>query len=331
MNQPPCTTHPEQPAVERCRSCRRWLCDTCWRGHVDGVPWCAGCVQRIQEQRDPLPVAFAVTLLALGVAGPTWALRNQWLDQGEALLVGAGAVVAALFLLVRAMGRHGPGPLSPRVQLREPQAEPPAPTRRMRYRDTARRLTRRMVAPVSGRGTVLLLVVCFAASATLVPWSLRLAPWLEAEAAVAACWLVLAVTLATFLHRGARVADDHFYRTPPPTPRAGTSEPTRNGWLDGCSSLDGCGNADGCGEAVVLVVALAVIAGIAFLVVEFLFPALFLLLYTVLRRAVARVANDDHECQGNLGRALLWGAAWSLLYCAPIAIAVWVGHALQRR
>src|SRR5204862_684549 len=130
----------------------------------------------------------AVSFMARGVVVPVWAFQHGWMDQGVALLIAAGAAVVGLFLLINGIKAPAGSPLSPRLLLREPersQAAPPALLRR-KYRNAARRSARRVIAPVSGRATARLLPLCFVASATLVPGTLPLAPWLHAEAALGA-------------------------------------------------------------------------------------------------------------------------------------------------
>ena len=60
--------------------------------------------------------------------------------------------------------------------------------------------------------------------------------------------------------------------------------------------------------------------------IEVAIPAVAFLLYFIVRGMLARVANDDHGCQGRLPRALTWGCVWAGLYMAPLAFLVWLGH-----
>jgi hypothetical protein len=78
----------------------------------------------------------------------------------------------------------------------------------------------------------------------------------------------------------------------------------------------------------VLVAALAaaVALGAAWLLVELVVPALFFLAYALVRGALARVANDEHGCEGSLVRAATWGALWATVYVAPLALVVWALH-----
>jgi hypothetical protein len=39
-------------------------------------------------------------------------------------------------------------------------------------------------------------------------------------------------------------------------------------------------------------------------------------------RAIGRVSNDRHGCEGNALRAVGWGALWAAIYVAPLAIVV---------
>jgi hypothetical protein len=273
----------------------RWLCDECWRSWVDGAAWCEACVARIRSARDPLPAAFATTFVLVGLAISLLASRSRRIHPAAAAVA---VVVVGIVLAIR-HARWPPGVLAPRVLPRErgggdSQVRP--------VRDAARRAVRRLVAPVSGRATVILLVIAFAASATLVPWALDLSPWLEVEAALAGCWLALWATLATLLYRGTRVVDDYYYQAPtwpwgrrkPAEPEERTGSP-----FDGCWAPGGCGSsAEGCLVVFTAALVVAVTFVVALAMFELVFPLLFLLVYTVIRSALASVANDDHGCEG---------------------------------
>jgi len=64
----------------------------------------------------------------------------------------------------------------------------------------------------------------------------------------------------------------------------------------------------------------------AWLVVELLVPGIFFLAYLLVRGALARVANDRHDCEGNLVRSVGWGVGWATAYVAPLALVVWLVH-----
>ena len=83
-------------------------------------------------------------------------------------------------------------------------------------------------------------------------------------------------------------------------------------------------------EAVVLVLVLSAVLGAAWLVVELAVPGLFFCAYLLVRSSLAHVANDRHACEGQLGRALLWGALWSSVVALPLAACVLVAHRLWR-
>jgi hypothetical protein len=64
--------------------------------------------------------------------------------------------------------------------------------------------------------------------------------------------------------------------------------------------------------------------------VELVVPALFFSTYVLVRGALARVANDDHGCEGSLARAAGWGALWATVYIAPLGLLVFALHAFVR-
>ena len=78
---------------------------------------------------------------------------------------------------------------------------------------------------------------------------------------------------------------------------------------------------------IAVVAALAAFAlAAAWWLVELAFPAVFFLLYWLVVKAIARVANDRHGCEGDIGRSIAWGALWAALYTLPIAAVVWAVH-----
>jgi hypothetical protein len=52
-------------------------------------------------------------------------------------------------------------------------------------------------------------------------------------------------------------------------------------------------------------------------------------MYSLVRGMLAKVANDEHGCEGNLLKASAWGALWATVYIAPLAGLVWLVHALH--
>ncbi|HZP82104.1 MAG TPA: hypothetical protein VFB21_10725 [Chthonomonadaceae bacterium] len=68
----------------------------------------------------------------------------------------------------------------------------------------------------------------------------------------------------------------------------------------------------------------------AWLLIEFVIPAVAFLLYWLIRRMLSRAVNDKRDCQGRLLRSLSWGAFWASLYTAPLALLVWALHLVLR-
>jgi hypothetical protein len=64
--------------------------------------------------------------------------------------------------------------------------------------------------------------------------------------------------------------------------------------------------------------------------VELVAPLTFFLTYWLFMRAIGRVANDRHGCEGDLSRSMGWGALWATAYVLPIAALTWALHALHR-
>jgi hypothetical protein len=64
----------------------------------------------------------------------------------------------------------------------------------------------------------------------------------------------------------------------------------------------------------------------SWLFVELIFPALFFVVYVLVRSALARVTNDEHACTGQLARAAGWALVWSSVYTAPLALVSYAFH-----
>jgi hypothetical protein len=164
----------------------------------------------------------------------------------------------------------------------------------------------------------------FGLIAGVVPTVLTLPRWIEWQIVVAGWWLVWAGIFSALLYRGWRVASDM-----PPMSQL-KEPPSLPSMARGCSD-PGCSDPEGCVAALVMLVAFAIAFALAWLLVELVVPFVFAGAYWIVVRALARVANDTHACEGKLGAALLWGGVWALLYTAPIALLIMAGHWLLHR
>jgi hypothetical protein len=117
------------------------------------------------------------------------------------------------------------------------------------------------------------------------------------------------------------------------------AEPKRGGSRgSGCGNV-GCGDLGGCGDVgcsgvdgeaalflVVVALAAAVVFGAAWVVSELALPVVLVVAYMVTLRALSRVANDRHGCEGSVAKAVGWGTLWATIYLAPLAIVTWLVH-----
>jgi hypothetical protein len=320
-----------EPAATRCKSCGRALCGLCWQHTVDHEPWCEMCIGDLRSgarQRWPLAITFFGICAALVALGWRWELRRGgapthwiWIS-----LTGLALIIAAVIALRQ--DERAPERV---IAARTPD-QPPAFDARARvghpYRTRLRRLARAVAPPLSGRATVLVVALALALPAIALPFSLGLPRWIEAELVLAAWWLIWVATLSTLLFKGFRLSHDFVL-----APRRWRFDPSPSG--DGSAAAAGCGDVSAClGEAISGVLILLLLTALAFVVawllVELVAPLVFLLTYTLIRGAIARVANDEHGCEGNLGSALGWGTLWATVYVAPLALAVWGLHLLFR-
>jgi hypothetical protein len=339
-----CANHPLEAAVTRCESCGRRLCARCWLRKVDGHPWCEACVADLElGARNPWP--FGLTIGALSIAAAIGGWRAELRRGAEPsmavwILVAIGGVVAgAIAATVRTRRAHGRA-ITLRTEDELPAIQPDARVGNP-YRAGFRRLARRVAPPLSGGTTALILCGCFLVTGLAIPVALHLPKWLELELALGAWWAIWAGTLAWLLHRGFRLSDDLVYRAPrlpwggdaeaDAKAREAAARPGRakkRSTSDACSGCGdfGVGETSGCGEAIVVVVVVAAVIAAAWVLVELVAPAVVFAAYTLVRGAVARVANDDHECEGDAPRALGWGAFWATVYVAPLGALIWALH-----
>ena len=317
-----CANHPTESATTRCASCARRLCHHCWLRNVDGKPWCELCVHHLTAKDGPLALAivFFLSSVAIIYAGLRWQLGTpgepSWL-LWICVVVGAGigAVVIA---------NHKPEAPERRIEKRQMDREPIVPPTAIvghPYRAALKHSLRLVASPVSGRSTALILFTCMVIAAVAIPGALELPRWVEIEAVIAIWWLAWAVVLSGLLYRGWRVSDDHVLATPRiEWPSARSAE----------AATDlGCNAASGCAEAAVAVVILLITLVASWLLVELVLPALLFFAYLLIRSALARIANDDHDCSGHLHRAVWWGSFWAAVYAVPFAIAVYGFHVVR--
>lgn len=179
---------------------------------------------------------------------------------------------------------------------------------------------------VSGKVSAVVLVVCFALTAVLIPMALRLERWLEYEIVLATWWLAWAVTLTVLLYRRHRVSHDYQWREP----RKWFSWKEMGKWYQVLDIADIPSGNDSLGAAclvvIVLIIAIPLLVLLAWVVIEVALPAVAFVMYFVVRGMLARVANDWHGCQGNALRSVLWGTLWATVYTLPLALVVWSIH-----
>jgi len=341
----PCGAHPDRPAVARCKRCSRRLCDACFAfvgGESD--PWCARCAVHERAGGASLVVRVilfvATSAVLLGVVG---FLGWRHGEHGQAVavgLLGAFLTVAIGWGLGKLeVGQKNRPTIRPRA---DDDVLPEGPSAMEGaahpFRARLALVAVRSVPMLSGRATAFVVLGALVLSVVALPAALRLPQWIELELGLGVFWLVLAGLLTGLLFRGYRLREDHALALPWNVKKGkGASSSSSSGpsvW-DGCAGCDvgsGCGDA---GEGIVVVLVVIVVAAVAFgvswLIVELVAPLLFFLAYEAIVRSVGRVAHDTHDCEGSLGKSLLWGVLWSTVYLAPFSGSVWVVHALLAR
>lgn len=318
------------------------MCNRCFRFTMKATPACTRCAYEAST-RPQRRVSLAVSFLGFAGAIAFWAVRRHDAWTAHPALLVAGAVVALVVSgLLLASAR---GPAGRTVASRDPDDDAPieAPFEggAHPYRAQARRVLLAVSPRVSGKLTALIVGASLVASAVLLPASVHLPRWIEAEVVLSLWWLILGATLVVLLYRGFRLQDNLVYFAPwdrPSSPAGGPAaalepaRPRRGGltWADGCNPGlgDGCGSIDGegCIGAVVVLVLLGVALGAAWVLVELAMPLALFVIYALLMRAIRRAASDRQGCAGHLGRALAWGVLWATVYVVPLAVLAWGLH-----
>jgi hypothetical protein len=310
---------------------------------VEGdAPTCAVCARRLERSGQRGWTVLAVYVLFAAGFGFLLSRKDM---AGESLggVYVALAVSVAFGVYLAAKGaRAGRGALA-RLRKREPHEAPLAdtPASSTPYRGRLALLAETVTPALSARTTAMVVGAALVTSAVLLPASLRLPRWMEAESVLASWWAFTFCLLSVLLYRGTRLREDHAFHVRWALPSLGSSSPARgrsertggSNWLDGASSGcsdPGCVDAEGCGGVLIgiLIAGLALVA--AWLVVELVLPVVFFLVYWLVLKAIARVVNDRHECAGDWMRATGWGAVWATTYTLPLALVVWTVHALLR-
>ena len=314
---------------------------------MNAIPSCTRCAYEAST-RPQRRVSLAVSFLGFAGAMAFWAVRRHDAWTAHPALLVAGVLVALVVSgLLLASARDPQGRI---VASRDPDDEAPIEAAyeggAHPYRARARRVLLAVSPRVSGKLTALVVGASLLASAVLLPASVRLPRWIEAEVVLTLWWLIVAATLVVLLYRGFRLQDDLVYFAPwdrpgPPAAVAGKTPhvPARTSgrgmsWADGCvpDVGDGCGAIDGegCVGAVLVLVLLGVALGAAWVLVELAMPLALFVIYALLMRAIRRAASDRRGCAGRLGPSLAWGVVWATVYVVPLAVLTWALHEVGR-
>lgn len=313
------------------------MCDACWSFTLSGKPFCESCVHDFEWKVGRQWARFALFMMTtIGLA--IWGSRHEAPD-----IAGGGWIVVVFAGLIGAALTHSNATKagSARAQVKRRTPETVAPEEPFEYpahpyRARFGRIAIVSVPAVSARTTTLLLGLALVAAAVLVPASLKLPRWLEVEAVLGAWWMIVFALLASLLHRGARLRDDHAFRLrwgledATPIEKLENEKKKKMGLADlvdpsGCFDA-GCLDAEGIIGILVGAILAAAVFAASWLVVELAFPFVFFFVYWLVLKAIARVANDSHSCEKNLARSLGWGALWATVYTVPLALVVWGAH-----
>ena len=340
---PLCLAHREAPVVAVCARCGAGLCDECWTFVAGGAPSCVVCVRDVEWPEKRAWSRFAVFVLVAAGLG-YWLSRHVPSDvaAGAWFALGIAAIVFVFYTVagVRSAREHTKG-----IERREPggpslanERDPLRPAAHP-YRTRLARATRNAVPALSAYTTTFVVGFALVTSGVLLPVALKLPRWIEMELVLGVWWALLVVFLAVMLHSGARIKEDHAFvmrwnlgsksetkqsKSPPSGGSSSGGSSSGSSWWSNIG--DGCGDAEGCVGIVLGVVLVGAALAASWLLVELALPVLFFLLYWLVLKAIARVTNDRHGCEGSVPRARGWGALWATVYTIPLGLGGWGVH-----
>lgn len=190
-----------------------------------------------------------------------------------------------------------------------PRKSPGSPEREGRSR-------RLLPSEVSGKWAVAALTFCMLFTGLLIPLALKKPLWVELEIVVGVWWFVWGLTLTRFLYMGHRVSDDYS------PSKESTSDP-----FDGSGVVEG-DDLLGCFASIVFSVAAMCLAWV---LIEFVLPVVFVLLYILIRGMLVHAVHGRRGCEGSVPTAAFWGFLWATVYTAPLALTIWAIHYIQTR
>lgn len=166
----------------------------------------------------------------------------------------------------------------------------------------------------------MLVLVCLVLTAILIPVGFHLHRAVEAELVLGAWWLIWFLILSVLLYRGNTIDDECRWLRFGGGKSAAITDSLE---AAGCAGdLGGLAFGEGCWIAVASVLAVILFIGALAVLVEFVIPALLLVLLASVGGMLARAVNDRHQCQHHAGRSLLWALIWSTVYVGPVAALV---------
>lgn len=189
------------------------------------------------------------------------------------------------------------------------------------YRGAAPPAAVPFITKASAKRLTIGILAALAFTATAVPFAVHLPRWIEAELVVGVWWLLLGSVLAAVAYRGSKVEDDHRSSPGSAVDLSGASSLAKASW-----GLDAAPDIEGCLVAIVVMAVVAIALFGAWLVVELVAPAVFIVAYRGVVRALAKAQAAN--TRGNAVRSAISGMGWAAVGTAPLAAVVVLVHAL---
>lgn len=181
------------------------------------------------------------------------------------------------------------------------------------------------VSKASAKRITLGVLAALAFTAAAVPFALHLPRWIEIEVVIGLWWAMWSVVLAVIAYRGTRIDDDHRANGSANAAKAVDlpNEPVKPKWS---WLLEGIADPEGCLIAIVVLAVVGIAMLGAWLVVELAAPAVFVVAYRCVVKALAKAHAAN--ARGDAPRAALTGMGWAAAHTAPLAAVVALAHAL---
>ncbi|MBL8721952.1 MAG: hypothetical protein JNL79_38565, partial [Myxococcales bacterium] len=176
-----CKAHPMRAARAACSQCNGRMCNECYRFRLNGKPACAACAYGAST-RSRRWISLAVSFAGLSLVGMITGIRRYDLGSRHpeylALFL-IGAAIGTVMLLFGSMDKNVD--VTKRLVDEEEDESVRFDGSANPYRGRVKKTLSHVAPRVSGATTAAIVAGAFVTSAVLLPATLKLPTWVEAE------------------------------------------------------------------------------------------------------------------------------------------------------